>query len=435
MAKGLTAESVKHAKPAKNRVEIPDGYLPGFYLIVQPSGAKSWAVRYRFEGEPKKHTLGPYPALSLADARDRARDTMRKVGEGRNPAGEKAKAKLEAKRPKQEPKSKIVEFEAVVTDFVERYAKPNTRDWKGTESMLRRHFVSRWKGMHIGDIAKSDVIEALEDMVEDGMGPGANRAFSQLRKMFNWLVEKDRLKISPCYGIKKIVQESERDRYLSDLEIYLYWSTADALPYPWGPAYKMLLYTGQRLSEVADCSWPEIDGNHWSIPKERTKNKRPQELLLPKQVVALLETLPRISYADDDGADRKSPYLFTTVGYSPTQGYGKKKEEFDRLMLEAGRKRVEELGEDPDEVVIKSFTNHDVRRTLSTNLGRLKMRVEVIEAALNHVSGKVSGVAKVYNRWEYFDEKGEALQTWADLVDLIVAKHSGKNVVELRASK
>lgn len=435
MAKGLTADGVKHAKPSRNRAEIPDGFLPGLYLIVQPSGVKSWAVRYRAEGKPTKHTLGRYPAMSLKSARQHGQAALRAVAEGGNPAAEKAKAKVEAKRPKRVPKSKIVEFEAVVNDFVERYAKKRYRDWKGPERLLTQHFVPRWRGMEIGDITKSDVIEALDDLVESGMGAGANRAFSQLRKLFNWLVENVRLDKSPCYGLKKPVSETARDRYLSDYEVFLYMSVSDALPYPWGPAYKMLIYTGQRLSEVTDCIRPEITGNHWSIPKERTKNKRPQELLLPRQAVEIIEALPHFSYTDETGVDRKSPFLFTTVGYSPTQGYGKKKDEFDRLMLDLARERGIEAGDDPDEIVIPNFTNHDLRRTLSTNLGRLKIRAEVIEAALNHVSGKVSGVAAVYNRWEYFDEKGEALQTWADLIDTIVAKYSGKNIVELRAAK
>jgi integrase len=431
MAKGLTADGVKYAKSGTFRREIPDGILPGLYLIVQPSGIKSWAVRYRFEGKPAKYTIGRYPAVQLAAARDLGRSALLRVAEGRNPAGEKAAAKREAKKPTRTPRSKVVLFEEVVEDFIERYAKPNTRDWKNSASMLRRLFVPEWSGMHVGEIAKRDVLDVLEALVEDGMGPGVNRAFSQLRRMFNWLIEKDRLKASPCYGIKKIVQESSRDRYLSDHEIFLFWTVADSMPYPWGPAYKMLLYSGQRLSEVAGCSRVELNGNHWSIPKERTKNKRPQELLLPRQVVSILEPLPRLSYTDMNGVDRKSPFFFTTTGYSPIQGFGKKKEEFIDLMLELARKRAVEAGDDPADVQIEHFTNHDVRRTLATGLGGLKLPAEVVEATLNHVSGKVSGVAKVYNRWKYFEEKGAAVQQWADLVDSIVATYASENVIPM----
>jgi len=435
MPRGLTAETVKHAKSAKVRREIPDGYLPGLYLVVQPSGAKSWAVRYRVGGKPYKYTFGRYPAIALAGARELGAEALRSVAGGMNPAQEKAEAKRLAKQPPRKLRSQIVLFEEVVDDFIANYAKKRTRDWKNTEAMLKRHFVSRWSGMDVAAIQKRDVLDALDDMVEDGLGPGANRAFSQLRKMYNWLVEKDRLKGSPCYGLKKPVDESSRDRYLSDEEVFLHWSASDALPYPWGPCFKLLLLLGQRLSEVARSPWSEFDGNHWSIPKERTKNRRPQELLLPTQAMAIIDALPRIPFLDENEQDRMSPYLFTTVGYAPISGFSKKSPEHADIMRKLAGQRAEAAGLDPRDVTIEPFTNHDLRRTMSTYFGRLRIPAEVGEATLNHVSGKVSGVAKVYNRWEYFDEKGEALQKWADHVDLTIAKFSGGNVIDLRAAR
>ena len=77
MSATLTQRAVEKAKPDRaKRREMPDGGLPGFYLVVQPSGAKSWAVRYRFAGRPKKLTLGAYPLLSLANAREAARAAL-----------------------------------------------------------------------------------------------------------------------------------------------------------------------------------------------------------------------------------------------------------------------------------------------------------------------------------------------------------------------
>src|SRR4051794_16120376 len=93
MPTALTARSVENVKPASNRrLELPDGALPGFYLVVQPSGAKSWAVRYRVASTPKKFTLGPYPRLSLAEAREEARAALRAASEGRDPSKERAAA-------------------------------------------------------------------------------------------------------------------------------------------------------------------------------------------------------------------------------------------------------------------------------------------------------------------------------------------------------
>lgn len=434
MAQGLTEKTVLHAKASKSRREVPDRILPGLYLVVQPSGTKSWAVRYRFEGQPRKYTIGRYPLYSLADARKRGRDVLMAVGEGKDPGKEKAAAKREAKKPERKLRSKIIEFDKVADDFMERHAKPNTRDWKNTESMLRRHWVSRWGNTSIHDIKKRDVLDVLEELVDDGgLGPGANRSFSVVRKLFNWLVENDRLQISPTHGLKKPVPESERDRYLSDFEIYLWWMITEDLPYPWQGAYRLILLTGQRFSEVVKAPWTEFNGNHWSLPGTRTKNKLPQELLLPRQATEIISALPRMIYTDESGRERRSPFLFTTTGYSPVSGFSKKNAELRGGMEDLAKRIAAERGEDPESVTQAHFTLHDARRTVSTDLGKLKVRTEVIEAALNHISGTRSGVAGTYNRWEYFDEKGEALQLWADYIDRVVAEHQAGNVVRLSA--
>src|SRR5438046_1677274 len=96
MAKALTVKAVENAKPGPARREIPDGLLPGLYLIVQPSGAKSWALRYRFGGRSRKHTIGSLPAIDLVKARELARAALRAAAEGRDPGEEKRTARRAA---------------------------------------------------------------------------------------------------------------------------------------------------------------------------------------------------------------------------------------------------------------------------------------------------------------------------------------------------
>ena len=121
MAKGLTAPAVERLKPdPAKRLEVPDGLLPGLYLVIQPSGKRAWAVRYRHARKPCKLTLGPYPALDLATARDRARDALQAVAQGRDPGAEKQKAKQALQSG--EPDGDL--FSAVVDAFLERHARP-----------------------------------------------------------------------------------------------------------------------------------------------------------------------------------------------------------------------------------------------------------------------------------------------------------------------
>ena len=436
MAKGLTAESVKHAKAGPTRKEIPDAYLPGLYLVVQPSGKKAWAVRYRYAGRPTKYTLGAYPAFTLSEAREAGRATLRSVAEGLDPAAVKAKAKREAITPKRSPRSQVLEFEAVTEDFIERYCKPKTVDWKNSASMLRRHFVSRWKGMNIDELQKRDVLDALAEMTDGGLGLGTNHALAQLKKMFNWLVnDEDRLKASPCIGIRKPIKHIPRSRYLSEEEIFLHWQASGKMGYPWGPYFRVLLLSGQRVTEISDLVWTEIDGNRLTLPEERTKNHRLQEFRLPTQAMAIIKALPRILITNTEGKQVTCPWLFKGSRNGPIGGFSKKSAEHAALVLELAQERARARSEDPDAIEIPHFTNHDLRRTFSTYMSKLRVPVEVTEAALNHKSGRVSGVSAVYNRWEYYEEKSEALQKWGDYVEGIVARFSGANVVELRASK
>lgn len=115
----LTAKGVEAAKPGRSRIEIPDQVVVGLYLVVQPSGAKAWAVRYRIDGKPKKFTLGPFPRIELATAREAARRALELVEHGIDPATQREEQKAE------EARRRASTFEAAATQFVEIYAKKN----------------------------------------------------------------------------------------------------------------------------------------------------------------------------------------------------------------------------------------------------------------------------------------------------------------------
>src|SRR5829696_4643359 len=161
MPASLTTRSVENAKPdLARRLEIPDGALPGFYLVVQPSGAKSWAVRYRVDGKPKKFTLGPYPRLLLGDAREQARTALRLASEGRDPAALRIAAEQEA-----DAATKL-RVGAVATEFIERYAKPRNRTWPETERLLTKADLAPWQTRDIRTISRQEILAVLDRMVE-----------------------------------------------------------------------------------------------------------------------------------------------------------------------------------------------------------------------------------------------------------------------------
>jgi integrase len=217
-------------------------------------------VRYRFGGKSRKHTLGPFPTLELGDARQAARDALQLVEKGKDPASLKRIAKREAAEGRD-----LVEN--VVADFLERHAKAK-RSEREIRRMLEKEVVPKWKGRRIQDIGRRDVIELLDGLVDRGIGRMTNMVFSVVRKLFRWCIERDIVTASPVVGMRPPVPEASRDRVLTDDEIKRLWAAADGLGYPFGPMFRLLLITGQRLGEVAGMAWQEVDLDKrlWSLP-------------------------------------------------------------------------------------------------------------------------------------------------------------------------
>jgi integrase len=422
MAKGgFTAIAVTNAKPARDgagqlmRTELPDRGCKGLYLVIQPGGTKSWALRYRYKGKPRKLTLGPAlllergeaepwgdPAidgsLTPAAARMLASDALRKVGQGTDPAEQKKqeKASTEAEQTKLAGDT----VENLKSQFIERYAKRQNRSWKQTEWIFDKLVLPAWKDRTVHEITKRDVIDLIEGIEQD-RPILANRVLAAVRKWFNWLAARDVVKASPCAGVVPPAKEKTRDRRLTDSEIKALWEACGergdgGIGEPFGSFVRLLLLTGQRRSEVAGMRWSEIDKSRrvWTLSSERTKNGRAHAVPLPTQAMSIVAGISPISGSD---------HAFTTTGGSGLGGFSRAKERLDQRMNPS-----------------KPWTFHDLRRTCATGMADIGIQPYIIEAVLNHVSGHKAGVAGIYNRATYAEEKADALQRWADYVDRLV---------------
>lgn len=401
MAKAFTQKSVEQFKPADKRREIPDALLTGLYLIVQPAvtgGAKSWAVRYRHAGKPRKLTIGPFPAFDLLTARNDAKEALQLVAKGIDPAAEKRTAKQEAASGRD-----LVE--TIVGQFLERHAK-GKKSHDEIKRMLDHDVLPAWRGRRIQDITRRDVIELMDGLVDRGVGPMTNRVFSVVRKLFNWCVGRDIIVASPFVGLRPPVAEISRDRVLTDDEIKAFWQGTETLGYPFGPLFRLMLLTGQREGEVAGMTTAELHGDLWSLPKERTKNGRPHDVPLSDEAKAIVHALPRMV---------GTKLLFTTTGKTSVSGWSRAKRTLDNKMQ-------------PEE----PWVLHDLRRTLATGMQRLGIPPHITEAVLNHKSGTIKGVAAVYARHDYADEKRSALAAWSRYVMALVEGRDD-NVVQLAA--
>jgi integrase len=428
----LTDLSIKKLALPDRRKEVPDGRISGLYLVVQPSGQKSWALRYRADGRPKKLTLGSYPALDLATARKRAQEAIGDVAGGKDPAAVKQASRATARAERADDDKRV---ERVAETFIKRHVKLSGKVGEGwgaeVERLFKIEILPRIGAKRIGDVKKNDVLAILDAIVDRGSPITGNRCFAVLRKFFNWACDaRGLIVVSPCKGIEAPAAETSRDRVLEDDEIRLAWRAFDAVGWPFGPIGKLLLLTGARRSEIAEASWQEIDlaAKTLTLPGSRTKNGKPHEIPLSDAAVEVITALPRI--------EGKAALLFSTTGATPVSGFSRSREVIERAMVAELRKAAIERGDDPEKVEArKPWTLHDLRRSCASGMASLKIAPHVIEAVLNHKNGTIKGVAKVYNRYSYATEKRAALDAWARQLGSIVTDSRLSNVVELAARR
>jgi integrase len=433
----LTDLQIEKLPNPTTRREIPDGRIGGLYLVVQPSGAKSWALRYRIAGAPKKFTIGAYPATGLAAARKRAQKALVEVGEGTDPSAKK-KADREAQKAASSTADRVENVvDAYVKDYLAKKAKPS---WaKEAERLLRIEILPTFGKKRLGDLTDDDVYKLLKEIAERAPIT-ANRTFAVFRKLCHWTMSRDGgklIKTSPCDGIEMPTAERPRDRVLDDAEIKLAWQAFESIGWPFGPIGKLLLLTGARRDEVASMEWREVDleAGVWRIPKERTKNKRDLEVPLPAAAVDILKGLPRVEPKRGKDGKVRPALVFSTTGATAVSGFSRAKSAIDALTAERLREEAQARGDDRDEVNAPDWVIHDLRRTVATNLQKLGVRLEVTEAVLNHVSGSRAGIVGVYQRHEWAVEKRQALDAWARRLEVIVTGREAGNVVNLTSAK
>jgi integrase len=394
MAK-LTAKTVETIKPTAIRQEIPDALLPGLYLIVQPSGARSWAVRYRHHGKPRKYTLGSYPIVDLKAARELGTKALRAAAEGRDPTNEKRQERATV-------------LKDVVAQFLAKHGQRcRPRTLKEYERLLGRFVLVPWGNRPIGSITRAEVRAVLDKIIANGTPILANRAHGAIGTLFGWAAEQEIIAVSPVIGLKAPAVEKSRDRILSDDELRSVWRAAEQIGPPYGALLRLLILTGARRGEIAGLTWDEIDLKKQLIilPRDRVKNNRSHEIPLSPQAAAVIEALPRIN----------ERYLFSPLGSHPINGFARYKERFDRVCA------------------VRGWTLHDLRRSAASGLARLGVNLPVIEKVLNHTSSSFAGVVGIYQRHDFAGEKRKALELWGAHVAAIVSDKPAKaKVVKLR---
>jgi integrase len=258
---------------------------------------------------------------------------------------------------------------------------------------VEKDVIPAWGKRKVTDITRRDAV-LLIDKVRQRAPVGASRLQSVLVRMFNFAAERGIIDFSPLVGMRR-PKEKPRSRVLSDAEIKALWTGLDLenkkidIYAPTKLAVKMILLTGQRPGEVTNMRWGEIEGQTWTIPAGRAKNRQENRVPLCPMTLKALKAARMFSHPDCE-------YVFES-SYKPRtpitrQGVTRA---VDRHQAEMG---IEE-----------KFTPHDLRRTVRTRLAELGINDVVAERVLGH---KLQGVMGIYNRHGYDAEKRQALTRW-----------------------
>jgi integrase len=417
----LTDSQIRGFAPGLVKYEKRDGFSRGLILVIYPSGAKQWSVRYRAHGKQRRLILGEFPKMTLAAARREADKYRPSLRDGQDVAVARRAAKAA-------PGDTVG---ALAEAYLARHAKPNKKDGgDGDDRTLRVDVLPFWQDRSVRELTRRDVVRLVDRVIERGSPIMANRVLAVVRKMLNFAVDHGWLDANPAARIPRPTREISRDRVLTDDEVRAVWHllgrfpathekrapgrpaathNADGEPFcpvsaPLAAAFKVRILTAQRGGEVIAMRWRDLDlaAAVWTIPGAVTKNGVAHRVPLTPDALALVEAQRP---TDEHGAPVKTPkpdaLVFVGSGASLADRHKK-----------APTAIATALG-------IADMTGHDFRRTAASRMAEAGVTREHISRVLNHVDGGPRATA-VYQRYDFDKEKRAALDVWARVLDRIV---------------
>jgi integrase len=370
----LTDRSVQQMKPKVSRIEVADAVLPGLYLVVQPSGVKSWAARFRLRGRSRQLTIGRFPAVGLKAARDATRKALESVSLGADPSV--------VKRQGTPADGSVGAAVALYKERRVSQLRPGTQYNIGLEC---DRMVRAWGARPLKAITKADVI-ALVDTRPAGSA-AANTTAKYIKAFFRWCEGHGDIETNPALTVRKPSEQKSRTRWLNDLELATVWHAADKASKSERPGnaaqgamVKLIILTGARRDEIASLVSMEIHGDEMVIPAERVKNNRELRIPITTTMRAIIDNRPKTG-------------AFVLNGRHPVA---------DGTHTQRAIKCQ----------TIADWRVHDLRRSFATGLARLGVSIAVIERCLNHRSGVFRGIVDVYQQHDFAAEVRAAYELW-----------------------
>ncbi len=395
----MTALWLRRLKATNSgRIEYSDTIQSGLRLRVGKT-TMTWVCVYRITGNRKlkRMTIGRYPAISLADARKVARDTIVQAEKGNDPSAEKQKHRQE--------QLKAPTFQILADTYMKYHAKRHKKESsiKEDQRILNKELLPVWKNLKAKDIKRRDVIALLDEVAERGPVM-ANRVLALASTIFNIGIDRELIEANPCYRLRKPGgSEKSRDRVLSPDELKAIWKAFDALRPLMRYNMRIRLFTAQRGGEICAMAWDDIDLDKktWTIPGYVSKNKKAHRVPLTMPVMEILKTLHKTS---------KTKWVFPS-------NHGSAYNHITSVQKAAQKVQAESK--------VLDFKLHDMRRTAASMMAEMGISEFDIGKVLNHTNESITAV---YNRHSYDNEKRHALEKWANKLEQILAGKQAKVV-------
>jgi integrase len=394
LTESLIKEYRTHAIESDHSLYLWDTELRGLGCYVSPNGLVSWIVQKWIGGKAGKSIrikFGNYPSMPLDKARNRALIDLASIANG--------EAIPNYKKDKLVRQQELINLTTLSDAFIryhaQRTASKDDRYWKEVKRLFERRIEPiLGHNTPILNITKADIRNALSTL--DSVPATKKFIFDFMRPFFKNLVDAEIIAVNPMADMKPPATSKERDRVLTDQEVIQIWRASEAMGFPFGKFFQLLLLTAQRRTELAGLRWDEINYTEKiiTIPSERTKTDSTHIVPLSPQALSILESIPK-RFEHVFCSDHRNPKR------NPISGFSKSKAKLDKLCG------------------VEDFTLHDFRRTAATGMARLRHPPHVIDKVLNHVIS--SKVRRIYLRFEYLDERRVALEDWGAYVARLVS--------------
>jgi integrase len=409
MPQKLTIRFIETVKAQGRRHEYRDTDAKGLILRVMPGGVKSWALLYTHARRKRRLTLGEFPAIKLAKARELALEALTHIAQGQDPQGQK--------QTQRRVQLQALTFNRLADTWLEKHARMKLKPSAVVEyeRMIKADLRPCLGEMRADRVTKQDVIVKVRDKIAArGALVHADRAVAMVSRIYSWAVDEEYVDANPAYKIRKAASgPSVRDRVLTTDELKSFWTGLDkaAISEPLRLIFRLTLLTGQRRTEVAGMRKCELDLDQalWILPGDRTengrtipgrtKNRRDHMVPLSDQAVGVVKSALELS--------GDSEFVFP----SPVQGGRVGHINGEAVSMAMRRNRQTAFGA-PD------ICTHDLRRTLRTFLGEQGVPDEVADRVLNHTRPGIGN--QHYNHAKMLPQVRDALELWTAHIATVV---------------